>query len=63
MTPFKKSKRKVSNTQQDASNIGKLDEEISKLTRSKTKEELSAKSRRLSVLSNLDESVSVIQLT
>ncbi|KAL4135552.1 hypothetical protein QTP88_007156 [Uroleucon formosanum] len=62
MTPFKKSKRGVSNTQQDASNKGKPDEEVPKLTRSKTKEDLPTKSRRVSVLSDLTDS-STVQLT
>ncbi|XP_060868369.1 AT-rich interactive domain-containing protein 4B-like isoform X3 [Metopolophium dirhodum] len=62
-TPFKKSKRGVSNTQQDATNKGKPDEEVPKLTRSKTKEDLPTKSRRVSVLSDLAESSSIVQLT
>ncbi|XP_025196742.1 AT-rich interactive domain-containing protein 4B-like isoform X3 [Melanaphis sacchari] len=61
MTPFKKSKRGA-NTQQDVLNKGKSDEEVPKLTRSKTKEDLPTKSRRISVLSDLGESASVVQL-
>ncbi|XP_016663267.1 AT-rich interactive domain-containing protein 4B-like isoform X2 [Acyrthosiphon pisum] len=63
ITPFKKSNRRVSHTQQDASNNENLDGEILKFTQSKTKEELPTKSRRVSVLSNLGDSVSVVQLT
>ncbi|KAE9524346.1 hypothetical protein AGLY_015385 [Aphis glycines] len=61
MTPFKKSKRGA-NTQQDASNKGKSDEEVPKITRSKTKEDIPTKSRRVSVLSDLTDSASVVQL-
>ncbi|XP_060843777.1 AT-rich interactive domain-containing protein 4A-like isoform X3 [Rhopalosiphum padi] len=61
MTPFKKSKRGA-NTQQDAPTKGKSDEEVPKLTRSKTKEDLPTKSRRVSVLSDLADSASVVQL-
>ncbi|KAL4154109.1 hypothetical protein QTP88_001942 [Uroleucon formosanum] len=61
ITPFKNSNR-VPCIQQNASNNGKHDE-TSKLTRSKTKEDLPIKSRRESILSNLGKSVSVVQLT
>ncbi|XP_060859936.1 AT-rich interactive domain-containing protein 4B-like [Metopolophium dirhodum] len=63
MIPLKKSKRGTSNTQQDASNKGKLVEEVPKLTRSKTKEDLPTKSKRVSVLNDLADSASVVQLT
>ncbi|XP_022168878.1 AT-rich interactive domain-containing protein 4B-like isoform X2 [Myzus persicae] len=63
ITPFKKSKRGASNTQQDALNKGKPDEDIPKLTRSKTKEDLPTKSRRVSILSDLADSASVVQMT
>ncbi|XP_060859014.1 uncharacterized protein LOC132936326 isoform X2 [Metopolophium dirhodum] len=62
ITPIKKSKRRVSYTQQDAS-IEKLDDERSKFTQSKTKGEVPTKSRRVSVISNLGDSVTGIQLT
>ncbi|KAL4135614.1 hypothetical protein QTP88_007212 [Uroleucon formosanum] len=61
--PLKKSKRGTSNTQQDASNKGKPVEEVPKLTRSKTKEDLPTKSRRVSVLNDLADRASVVQLT
>lgn len=63
MTPFKKSKRGVSNTQQDVLNKGKSDEDVPKLTRSKTKEDLPTKTRKVSVLGDLADSASVVQLT